>query len=440
MRLRFGGTIRAVSLGAGGEIVTDEAAAAAPPASPASPPPADLSRIPADGGAIPNAVLAADLDGDGVNEVILAGNPAKVLTMRGGRLEPAGEIPAECLPAIADLDGDGTPELVVGDREGRDLRVSVLDAKTRAARWRRALPDTQMSGIQYGLTPMSVAVGRFTGGPGLDVYVYVNKPGYRAMVLRGGDGGTVWERSDPMPGTSQPEGYGPYNGPAAVYDVDGNGADDLLFASPSFLACAAGPDAALLRAPRMVLNSRGTWAGYSSPVVCPQPDGPPVLQLMNAWAMTGAVPLGTAAPEWPQFAWTLTQEPAEWRSGAEVVFRDARRPGRWCVAWPDQGGRMICREVETGAVRWTHAMESLCQAPAAGDVDGDGRDELVVAGSDGRVTALRDAGDRAEVVWQAELGMPAGPPLLVDVDGDGRCDGVVGAADGVLYVLGAGRR
>ena len=64
----------------------------------------------------------------------------------------------------------------------------------------------------------------------------------------------------------------------------------------------------------------------------------------------------------------------------------------------------------------------------------------VISGSDGRVTALRDAGDRAEVVWEVDLGAPAGPPLPADVNGDGKSEILVGAADGVLYVLGHGER
>ncbi len=432
--LRFGEKSRAMTLGPGGAMIFEDAP------EPIAVREADLSRIPADGGPPPNPVLAADLNGNGIHEIILAGNPVKILEWSRGKLTEVGELPAECVPVVCDLDGDGTLEIVVGDRDAdRNLRVNVLDARTRQARWRRSLPGSQMCGLTFGLVPLYVAVGRFTGKPGRDVYAFTNKPGYRATMLDGRDGTPVWTKDGTMPGTTvNPEGYGPSHGFCSVLDVDGDGAEDLLFTSPSYLAGISGRDAAYVRTPKFMAEALGAWGGYGSPVLCAQPDGPPVVQIMNAWSITGAVPLGAKGPDWPAPLWSERLDPAEWRTGSEAVFRDSTRPGRWCVVWPDHGGRLNCREVETGKPRWTRPLGGLTPAPAVGDVDGDGRDEIVIAGSDGRLVALRDAGDHPEVVWEMELGAPLGPPLLADVTGDGRIDVIVATADGVLYVLGVG--
>ena len=453
--IRFGEKSRAMTLGPGGAMSFEDLP------EPAAHEEADLSLIPADGAAPPNPALAADLDGDGINEIILSGNPAKVLTWRrhdpgdhgGLPLQPSaakmtsladltlvGELPGECTPVVCDLDGDGAPEIVVGDRDAdRNLRVSVLDAATRKPRWRRTLPDSQMCGLPFGIAPLYITVGRFTGKARRDVYAFTNKPKYRAEVLDGRDGTPVWTKSDPMPGTTvNPEGYGPTHGFCAVLDVDGDGAEDLVFTSPSYLACISGRDAAYVRTPKFMAEALGAWGGYGSPVLCAEPDGPPVVQIMNAWSITGAVPLGSKGRDWPAPLWSARLDPDEWRTGSETVFRDPKRPGRWCAVWSDNGGRLVCREVETGKARWTYPLSGLTPAPAIGDVDGDGTDEIVIAGSDGRVKALRDAGDNAEVVWEVDLGSPFGPPLLADVNGDGRIEVIVAAADGVLYVLGVG--
>ena len=142
--------------------------------------------------------------------------------------------------------------------------------------------------------------------------------------------------------------------------------------------------------------------------------------------------------EWPEALWKQPLVVREWRTGADAVLRDAERPGRWRVVWPDHSGWLHCREVETGRPCWRYELAGPTRTPVTGDVDGDGRDEIVIAGSDGRVVALRDAGDEAEILWQVDLGMPAGTPLMADVNGDSASEIIVGAADGALYVLGAG--
>ena len=107
----------------------------------------------------------------------------------------------------------------------------------------------------------------------------------------------------------------------------------------------------------------------------------------------------------------------------------------------------------------------------AGDIDADGRNEILTVTSDGHVQALRfsgggsferlwqrpgwgsagqlpsvespvladlDGDGRLEVligVYERDEGAGAGPPIIADVDGDGRGEVLVGSADGVLRVV-----
>ncbi|MEV6058646.1 PQQ-binding-like beta-propeller repeat protein [Nocardia asteroides] len=61
----------------------------------------------------------------------------------------------------------------------------------------------------------------------------------------------------------------------------------------------------------------------------------------------------------------------------------------------DNSGRLIAVNAEDGSTRWTHALGWI---PSGGISVVD--DVLVPAGDEGHLTALRDRGDRAELVWE----------------------------------------
>jgi hypothetical protein len=86
-------------------------------------------------------------------------------------------------------------------------------------------------------------------------------------------------------------------------------------------------------------------------------------------------------------------------------------------------------------------------APALGDLDGDGDADLFVGDSDGGVSAWENTGDRSAPKWRArrgwgfDTGLRQARPALGDVDGDGRTDLLVATESGeVLAYLGTGDR
>ncbi|WP_336081243.1 outer membrane protein assembly factor BamB family protein [Nocardia sp. SSK8] len=73
----------------------------------------------------------------------------------------------------------------------------------------------------------------------------------------------------------------------------------------------------------------------------------------------------------------------------------------------DNSGRLIAVNAEDGSTRWTH---DLGWTPGGGIALADGL--LVPAGDDGHLTALRDTGDGAELVWErADLPLRGTPAL-----------------------------
>lgn len=85
----------------------------------------------------------------------------------------------------------------------------------------------------------------------------------------------------------------------------------------------------------------------------------------------------------------------------------------------------------------------ILATPAVADLDGDGKPEIVVALSDGRLYAFNANGVEQ---WSVSLGDVAdtygnhvmnGAPVIGDLDGDGKPEIVVGSMDDNLYVFNA---
>jgi hypothetical protein len=74
-------------------------------------------------------------------------------------------------------------------------------------------------------------------------------------------------------------------------------------------------------------------------------------------------------------------------------------------------------------------------SPAIGDINGDGRAEIVVGCKDGRVYAVSGSGSNLSG-WPISTGDAIqASPAIGDIDGDGRAEVVIGSDDGKIYAL-----
>jgi hypothetical protein len=167
----------------------------------------------------PGAVLLSDLNGDGIPDLIIANSGANnVLVfpgLGGGLFGPSvnggtgfytGTNPSGL--TVADLNGDGIPDLVVANRGSND--VSVLFGKGRGAGW-TLVPGPR---LKAGSGPTSVAV-HDVNGDGIPDLVVSDSQSNQARVLLGLGGGFF---NDAQP-KILPVGADP--GPIFVLPVEG---------------------------------------------------------------------------------------------------------------------------------------------------------------------------------------------------------------------------
>ncbi|MEW6754629.1 MAG: FG-GAP-like repeat-containing protein [Candidatus Latescibacterota bacterium] len=383
-------------------------------------------------------LLAADVRGRGRNHLLAwDGSAVQEWILADGRLHAGFTLPSLDVPAVCPLLGDGVPCLVTGDR-GPDgnLRVTASrfagEGNEPQTLWRFTFASSQGCG-QY-LQALFVAVGRFTGSAGYDVFSYTTKPGARACLLDGRTGQVRWER-DEIPGIERH--FQAMGGRVAAWDLDGDGEDDLLFCCPDYYCAADGRTGEWHVAPVFLPDLTGYWSAYSSPAVLQEPAGEPVVYLGGAYESRTSIRPDGKARLWSEFL------PAE-RWGLMVDSRQRFHEGLlppegslgWRVVQAQVDGTLVCLEPRTGQHAWEVSLASAPAPVVSGDVDGDGRCEFLLAGQDGTLSALRDAGARPEEVWSLRLGGPVGPVILADLDGDGTSEIAAAVGDGRLVVLG----
>jgi hypothetical protein len=179
----------------------------------------------------PCSIAAADLDGDGDQDLVSANQEGRSLTVffqlsSGSFSAPLvlGGLGVTDLPvsvAAADLDGDGDQDLVSANREGHNLTVFF-----------------QLSPGIFQASPLALGGPGVTNGPFSVAAADVDGDGDRDLVSANelGDNLTVFFQLSPGSFQAFPltlGGSGVTNGPRSVAaaDVDGDGDQDLVSAN-----------------------------------------------------------------------------------------------------------------------------------------------------------------------------------------------------------------
>jgi len=301
----------------------------------------------------------------------------------------------------------------------RDLR------EAGAARWQTVFPEPPEPGLPQPRTAY-LRAGRFTGGPGDDLYVWAGTPSVRSAVLDGRTGAIVWERCQ-APGSERY--WGPSVNLASVYDVNADGNDDLVFTNPDYYCVASGPTGEFLVGPLFPpdIFKQPSQGLYTCPVILARPPQHPLVCLVAGHYFQGALSL-TGEPSW--YTLPVVGENRCAREG----FRLAG-DGVWQMGFGRENGQFACVDTRDGTVRWQLDLRAAASDATACDVNGDGVAEFLAGTSHGALLALNDAGNAPNRVWTVELGAAVGAPIAADLDGDARCEIAVPTADGRVLVL-----
>jgi hypothetical protein len=340
-------------------------------------------------------------------------------------------------PAVGDLDNDGRKEIVVGTK-GRQLWVLNADGSVRAG-WPQTLPAEVVGSPAIGLIDgdafPDIAVGfKGTTDP-------TGKGGIRAYRR---DGSIIWERL-----TSTVEGVdGVYSSPA-IGNVDGIGGNEVVVGSFDFNVYVIQSDGSDL--PGWPKKLRDTI--WSSPVLFDL-DGDGKLEIIigddthlegppyntpNGGALYVFRPNGTLYPGFPKYIdQTMFSSPAvgdiDGDGRPEIVVGGGAfysgNVGRKVYAWHCDGSPVA---------GWPVTVEAQVYAsPALGRLEGpSGGLDVVISDANANVYAFRGNGSQIFKTKPKDFNGTspnADNPIIADIDGDGVPEILV-AVNGEIAIL-----
>ncbi|MCY1068365.1 VCBS repeat-containing protein [Nannocystis sp. RBIL2] len=333
-----------------------------------------------------DGLALVDLDGDGRLDVVTAApddDAVAVLRNRGAReLAPARLhptlVPGPTAPRAVDLDGRGPAEIVTLHRDAHSLGV-LLDLKPFVA-------------LEVGLGPVALADGDFDGDGRRDLAVALAEEAAVQLVVGDGAGGLSL-------GPRHPVGVAPFA--VVAGDFNGDGAQDLATADALADAVSVlyGDGAGRLRAraswptdpdPRALAAVADGTGGHVLYVLSHQTSTMQRLDLRRGVDQVGATRERAAA---------LAAGDLDGDGRAELVYasRSGRELGR---VVPDAPGFSLAPRWETGPARRAFPL----------DLDDDGHDEIAVVPA-AEADAVVDLDRTANLqLWRA------GVDEVVDID------------------------
>ncbi|NIA31461.1 MAG: PQQ-binding-like beta-propeller repeat protein, partial [Actinobacteria bacterium] len=295
-------------------------------------------------------------------------------------------------PGVADLDGDGVLDLVLCSTKGRVLAV---DANGHE-KWTFDAKETISN-------PPTVA------GRPLRIYVMTN-PG-RIICLSAENGAKIWEYK-------MPSDFSWGMTALAAADMTGDGQIKLIAADRGgHLVC-------------LDTNGAPLWktthkSGFNTAPAVSDLDGDGRLEILLG---TTDMPLVCFSNKGKELWHVKGGDPV----ASSPLVCDLNNDGTLEILLGEGDGFSV---YDTGGVRkWHHPMKSqVHDAVAVGDVDQDGREDIVVVDLLGDVACLTGGG---KLKWTVGVGQRARrSPAIADIDGDMKPEVIVGNYSDALHIF-----
>ena len=411
-------------------------------------------------GTYPIAVFAADLNGDGKPDLIVANNGADSASVLVNTTPPgattASFAPQQTLAAgtspqfigAADLNGDGRSDLVVSNRD--DGTISVLPNSTTAdGAGTPAFADQQT--FATGAFPRSIALADLNGDGRTDLIAGNANDNTLSILLNNTPAGA----SAPSFADQQLVDTGSYPIAVAVADLNGDGKPDLIAANNSdntvsLLLNQTAPGAAVPSFAAQQTFATGT--GPLFVVACDlNGDGRPDLAVANRDVGSVSVLLNATPPGATTLASTPQQSFTTANFPRYLACTDLNGDGRPdLISANESGGISVLinttppgANVPAFAAQQPFATGAFSIAVTAADVNGDGKPDLIVTNyQDLDVSVLLNTTPpgAAIVTFAAQQTFPTGHGprgvAAVDINGDGRPDLLVANySDATISVL-----
>ncbi|MCE5307753.1 MAG: FG-GAP-like repeat-containing protein [Acidobacteriales bacterium] len=349
-------------------------------------------------GTSPSSIAIGDFNGDGKADLAVAKNASNnvsVLLGNGnGTFQTAVDYSTGVAPysvAIGDFNGDGKADLAVAN--WNSANVSVLLGNGNGT-------FQAATNYQAGTSPLSVVVGDFNGDGKADLVV-TNYEGANVSVLLGNGNGT-FQIPVSYPAGSQPNRL-------AIGDFNGDGNADLIVAHET------SPNVSVLLG-----NGNGTFQAAVNYGVGESPhsvavgdfngDGKADVAAANVGSASVSVLLGNGDGTF-QTAVNYTASPGPVSVTIEDFNGDGKADlavGNWSSAGTDKVNILLGNGNGTFQTAVNYAVGSNPGSVTAGDFNGDGKADLVVAnGPSNNVSVLLGAGTVGPQITLAGIGNAA---------------------------------
>ena len=345
-------------------------------------------------------------------------------------------------PSAADLDGDGGDEVIAASQDSSGGALLIAYRFDGSRLWQTRFDQTPGARPVWNVGALTFWwPGCFRARGRTDLFVQTRRGLMHSdigQLLDGRTGAVIWRQEKAVVPDQFTWGYAGI--PPGVADLDGDGLDELISLYPVCFWVADGRTGRLTHGVELASRKKlPAWAAYGEPMIHRFTgkgnaevllDSPYILALLD----TNGTPVwrGLGRADYPSNEDNVGQT-----TSVKHALVDFAGDGTFQIASAGYGDGVRAIDPRDGKVLWSlPAPVPTCPRVVAVDIDGRKGDELLyVAGS--RLIAITGDRSAGRILWQWQGPANLSLPAIADLDGDGSAQIIVQAADGTVHCVGS---